>query len=189
MFAEPAYLNVRKLYAPAISVPKYSRSWMKLCLEPRKELFPKFQICILTLMHIETVEFFFKWKNEGNPSNTKPNFSVASDENEWWRLLQEKTWSTHVELWHTLSWIGETDATLCNLVLWGVIVVVLLVICAAGYRSSENTTGILFQKYVYSSFSMKTVLNCIHIWFADLFFNQGQGNRKEINQNSLLVIW
>ena len=42
-------------------------------------------------------------------------------------------------------------------------------ICAAGYRSSANTIGILFQKYVYSTFSMKIVLNCIHIWFVDLF--------------------
>ncbi len=43
-----------------------------------------------------------------------------------------------------------------------------LVICAAGYWSSVNTIGILFQKYVYSSFSLKMVLNCIHIWFVDL---------------------
>ncbi len=45
-----------------------------------------------------------------------------------------------------------------------------LVICAtAGYRSSANTIGSLFQKCVYSSFSMKMVLNCVHIWFVDLF--------------------
>ncbi len=42
-------------------------------------------------------------------------------------------------------------------------------ICAAGYRSSTNTTGSLFQKYVYSSFSMKMVLNCVHIWSVYLF--------------------
>ncbi len=45
-----------------------------------------------------------------------------------------------------------------------------LVICAtAGHRSSANTIGSLFQKYVYSSFSMKMVLNCVHIWSVDLF--------------------
>ncbi len=44
-----------------------------------------------------------------------------------------------------------------------------LVICATRYRSSMNTKGILFQKYVYSSFSIKIVLNCVHIWFVDLF--------------------
>ncbi len=43
-----------------------------------------------------------------------------------------------------------------------------LVICA-GHQSSANTIGSLFQKYVSSSFSMKMVLNCIHIWFVDLF--------------------
>ncbi len=45
-----------------------------------------------------------------------------------------------------------------------------LVICAtAGYWSSVNTSGSLFKKYVYSSFSRKMVLNCIHIWSVDLF--------------------
>ncbi len=34
--------------------------------------------------------------------------------------------------------------------------------------SSTNTMGILFQKYVYSTFSMKMVLNCVHIWSVDL---------------------
>ncbi len=38
----------------------------------------------------------------------------------------------------------------------------------AGYQSSTNTTGSLFQKYVYSSLSMKMVLNCVHIWSVDL---------------------
>ncbi len=47
--------------------------------------------------------------------------------------------------------------------------VVVLVICAAGYWSSMNTIGSLFQKYVYSSFSMKMVVNCVHIWSVDLF--------------------
>ncbi len=46
---------------------------------------------------------------------------------------------------------------------------VFLVICAAGYRSSANTIGSLFQKHVCSTFSMKMVLNCVHIWSADLF--------------------
>ncbi len=39
----------------------------------------------------------------------------------------------------------------------------------AVYRSSPNTKGVLFQKYVYSNFSMKIVLICIHIWSVDLF--------------------
>ncbi len=44
-----------------------------------------------------------------------------------------------------------------------------LVICAAGYRSSANTIGILFQKYIYSSFSLKMVLNCVPIWSVDIY--------------------
>ncbi len=43
-----------------------------------------------------------------------------------------------------------------------------LVICAATGRA-RSTVGILFQKYIYSTFSMKMVLNCIHIWSIDLF--------------------
>ena len=39
-------------------------------------------------------------------------------------------------------------------------------ICAATGRA-RSTTGILFQKY--STFSMKIVLNYVHIWFVDLF--------------------
>ncbi len=35
--------------------------------------------------------------------------------------------------------------------------------------TSANTLGILFQKFVYSTFFMKIVLNCIHIWSVDLF--------------------
>ncbi len=44
-----------------------------------------------------------------------------------------------------------------------------LVICAAGYQWSANTIGSLFQKHVCSTFSMKMVLNCVHIWSIDLF--------------------
>ncbi len=36
------------------------------------------------------------------------------------------------------------------------------------YWSSANTTGSLFQNYVYNSFSMKMVLNCIYISSVDL---------------------
>ncbi len=49
-----------------------------------------------------------------------------------------------------------------------------LVICAAGHRSSANTKGILFQKYMYSSFSMKMALNYVHIWSVDLFLVEDQ---------------
>ncbi len=44
----------------------------------------------------------------------------------------------------------------------------LLVICTATSRA-QSTIGSLFQKYVHSSFYMKIVLNCIHIWSIDLF--------------------
>ncbi len=43
-----------------------------------------------------------------------------------------------------------------------------LVICA-GTGQAQSTKGILFQKYVYSTFSMKMVLNCIHIWSVNFF--------------------
>ncbi len=39
----------------------------------------------------------------------------------------------------------------------------------AGCWSSANTKGSLFQKHMYSSFSIKMVLNCVHIWSVDLF--------------------
>ncbi len=65
------------------------------------------------------------------------------------------------------SWLFATFKQLWNLeILWSQH---FLVICAAGHRSSANTIGILFQKYVSSSFSMKITLNCIHIWSVDLF--------------------
>ena len=61
-----------------------------------------------------------------------------------------------------------------------------LVICVAGYRSSANTIGSLFQKYVYSSFSMKMVFNSIHIWSVDLFLVKDKvPGRKLIEMASL----
>ncbi len=42
-----------------------------------------------------------------------------------------------------------------------------LMICACTGQA-PSTTGILFQKYVYITFSMKMVLNCVHIWSVDL---------------------
>ncbi len=42
-----------------------------------------------------------------------------------------------------------------------------LVICA-GTSRARSTIGSLFQKYVYSTFSMNMVLNCVHIWSVDL---------------------
>ncbi len=61
-----------------------------------------------------------------------------------------------------------------------------LVICVAGYRSSANTIGSLFQKYVYSSFFMKMVFNSIHIWSVDLFLVKDKvPGRKLIEMASL----
>ncbi len=51
---------------------------------------------------------------------------------------------------------GERSHVVCN----GKLKV--LVICA-GYRSIGSTTGVVYQKCVYSSLSMKMVLNCVHI--------------------------
>ncbi len=45
---------------------------------------------------------------------------------------------------------------------------IFLVICARTDRV-RSTTGFLFQKYVYSTFSMKMVLNYIHIWSVNYF--------------------
>ncbi len=42
------------------------------------------------------------------------------------------------------------------------------VICA-GTSRAQSTKGSLFQKYVYSTFSGKMVLNCVHIWSVNLF--------------------
>ncbi len=53
-------------------------------------------------------------------------------------------------------------------------------ICADRYRSSASTTGILFQKYVYSSFSMRMVLNCVHV--CRFVLGQGSGTRKGSDQ-------
>ncbi len=39
----------------------------------------------------------------------------------------------------------------------------------AGYWLSGSTTGIIFQKYVYSTFSMNMVLNCVHNWSVNFF--------------------
>ncbi len=59
-----------------------------------------------------------------------------------------------------------------------------LVICAATGRA-RSTVGILFQKYVYSNFMVKIVLNFIHIWSVDLFLVQDD-TRKSFCQNAAI---
>ncbi len=62
-----------------------------------------------------------------------------------------------------------------------------LVICA-GYRSIAEAlrAGIIFPKYVQSSFSVKMVLNCVHIWSVNLFLVKDKApGRKLIKMTSL----
>ncbi len=46
------------------------------------------------------------------------------------------------------------------------------------YLSSTNTTGIFFQKYVYSSFSMKMALYYFNTWSLDLFLFEDKAPKK-----------
>ncbi len=59
----------------------------------------------------------------------------------------------------------------------------------AGCWSSVNTIGSLFQKYVYSSFSMKMVLNCIHIWSVDLFLVEDKVPERVFCWNAAIKSW
>ncbi len=54
--------------------------------------------------------------------------------------------------------LAATEGELCNR---------FLMICA-GYQSSAKHNRHPSPKVVYSSFSMKIVLNCVHIWSVDL---------------------
>ncbi len=80
-----------------------------------------------------------------------------------------------------------TDRFTPNVIIFNII---FLVICAmAGYRLSANTIGSLFQKYVYSSFSMKMVLNYIHIWSVDLFLIKNQVPGRNLIKMQCFETW
>ncbi len=71
-------------------------------------------------------------------------------------------------IWLALIWLALIWLALIWLALiWLALIWDAFSVICTGHQS--NTTGSLFQKYVYSSFSMKMVLNCIHFWSADLF--------------------
>ncbi len=75
-------------------------------------------------------------------------------------------------------WVVAFDFWFLKIFIW-------LVICTATGRV-QSTTGSLFQKSVYSSFSMKIVLNYIHIWSMDLFLVKDKvSGRKLIKMAAL----
>ena len=65
----------------------------------------------------------------------------------------------------------------------------LLVIYAARNQFSMNTIGILFQKYVYSSFSLRMVLNCVHIWSVDLFLVKDLATGRNLMKMQYFETW
>ncbi len=122
-----------------------------------------------------------------------PLYSVPNSVSLHWRTECTKETMTRKHH-HTLAaqpaqqnWFNWTE---CNHLIISTFssLVLFLVICAATGRA-PSTIGILFQKYVYSTFSMKMVLNLCSYLVCRFVFGQGYGARKEIDQNSLSVIW
>ncbi len=56
----------------------------------------------------------------------------------------------------------------------------IFLVIGAATSGARSTIGSLFQKYVYSTFSMKMVFNFIHIWSVDLFLGKDKAPRRKL---------
>ncbi len=54
---------------------------------------------------------------------------------------------------------------------------------------AQSTIGSLFQKSVYRSFSLKIVLNCIHIWSVDLFLVKDKVPARKLIKIAALAVF